>query len=395
MRINDKYKPLYTAQTRYIYLHGGRGSGKSYAVADYISRLTYEEGHKILFTRYTATSASKSIIPEFVEKLKLNSAETDFKVTNDKVVNIHTGSEIIFTGIKTSSGNQTANLKSLQGITTWVYEEFEEHPDEDSFDTIDLSIREDSIQNRVILISNALHKDSWQYRRFFTQGQDTTHIYTTYEDNKDNLNEQFLTMAEWTKANNLAKYNKNFLGQHYESNESSLWSWDLIRYAEQDRLDRIVIAIDPAVTANASSDETGIVVVGRYNDKAYVLEDKSGIYTPSAWGNVAVALFHKYKADRIVGEVNNGGDMIEAILRNIDKTVSYKAVRASRGKVTRAEPIVSLYEQKLVFHAKKLPELELQMTTWNPTSQTSPDRIDALVWGLSELMLKNNSGWVV
>ena len=97
MKINEKYAPLYTATTRYIYLHGGRGSGKSFAVADYISRLTYQAGHKILFTRYTAASASKSIIPEFVEKLKLNGSEPDFKVTNDKIVNIHTGSEILFT----------------------------------------------------------------------------------------------------------------------------------------------------------------------------------------------------------------------------------------------------------------------------------------------------------
>lgn len=395
MKVRESYKQLYTADTRYIYLWGGRGSGKSFAVADFVSRLTYESGHKILFTRYTATSASKSIIPEFVEKLKLNGSEDDFKVTNDKVINVHTGSEIIFTGIKTSSGNQTANLKSLQGITTWVYEEFEEHPDEDSFDTIDLSIREDKIQNRVILISNALHKESWQYRRFFLEAVDTTHIYTTYEDNRDNLNEQFLKMAEWTRVNNLAKYNKNFLGHHYEDSEDSLWNWDIIRYGAVENCDRIVVAIDPAVTSNANSDETGIIVCAKKGDRGYVLEDRSGVYTPNEMGRIATSLYHKWKADRVVAEVNQGGDMIEAILRNIDKTVSYKGVRASRGKVTRAEPIVSLYEQGLIYHASKHPELELQMTTWNPTSQASPDRIDALVWGLSELMLKHNTGWVV
>ena len=395
MRINHKYQPLYTADTRYIYVYGGRGSGKSYAVADYISRLTYEIGHKVLFTRYTATSANKSIIPEFVEKLKLNGSEPDFKITNDKVVNIHTGSEILFTGIKTSSGNQTANLKSLQGITTWVYEEFEEHPDEESFDTIDLSIREDKIQNRVILLSNALHKESWQYKRFFQDAQETTHIYTTYEDNKENLNDQFLKMAEWTKVNRPDKYRKNFLGEHYEDAESALWNWDLIKYEAVENCDRIVVAIDPAVTSKKDSDETGIVVCGKKGSKGYVLEDRSGIYSPNEWASIAVALYHKHKEDRVIGEVNNGGDMIESILRQVDKTVSYKAVRASRGKVTRAEPIVSLYEQGLVYHSKKLPELELQMTTWNPSKNDSPDRIDAMVWGLSELMLKNNAGWVI
>ena len=395
MKINEKYAALYTADTRYIYLHGGRGSGKSFAVADYISRLTYQAGHKILFTRYTAASASKSIIPEFVEKLKLNGSEPDFKVTNDKIVNIHTGSEILFSGIKTSSGNQTANLKSLQGITTWVYEEFEEHPDEDSFDTIDLSIREDHIQNRVILISNALHKESWQHKRFFEDEQDTTHIYTTYKDNRDNLNAQFIQMAEWTEKNNPYKYYRNFLGHHYEDHDEALWTPDLIHHRPEQDYDRIVVAIDPAVTSKAESDETGIVVVGKKGKYGFVLDDASGKYTPNGWASVAVNLYHKWQADRIIGEVNNGGDMIQTVIRSADKTVSYKEVRASRGKAMRAEPIVALYEQGLVFHAKRLPELELQMTTWSPQSKESPDRVDALVWGLTELMLKNKGGWVI
>lgn len=393
--LNRRYHQLDTAPTRYIYLHGGRGSGKSFAVALFIAQLSYHRGHKILFTRYTITSASKSIIPEFVEKLELCGITSDFHITRDSIVNKLSGVEILFSGIKTSSGNQTANLKSLQGITTWVYEEFEEHPDEDSFDTIDLSIREDKIQNRVILISNALHKESWQYRRFFQSPQDTTHIYTTYLHNKNNLNEQFLKMAEWTKDNNLAKYNRNFLGLHYENSDNSLWNWDLIKHSPAPDCDRIIVAIDPAVTADKDSDETGIIVVGKSAGKGYVLEDKSGIYTPSEWAYIATALYHKWKADRIVGEVNNGGDMIEAILRQVDKTVSYKAVRASRGKVTRAEPIVSLYEQGLIFHSKPFPELELQMTTWNPTIRDSPDRIDAMVWGFTELMLKHSTGWVI
>ena len=395
MPINSKYKPLYTAQTRYIYLYGGRGSGKSFAVADYISRLTYEAGHKVLFTRYTAASASKSIIPEFVEKLKLNGSEPDFIVRQDKIVNVHTGSEILFSGIKTSSGNQTANLKSLQGITTWVYEEFEEHPDEESFDTIDLSIREDHIQNRVILISNAIHKESWQHKRFFQDPQDTSHIYTTYLDNRENLNHQFLRMAQWTKENNPAKYHKQFLGHHYEDTDEALWTPDLIRRDGPKEMDRIVVAIDPAVTSSKHSDETGIVVVGKRADRGYVMEDASGKYTPNGWAQVAVNLYHKHKADRIIGEVNNGGDMIESILRQADKTVSYKQVRASRGKAVRAEPIVSLYEQGMVYHIGRFPELELQMTTWTPDSKESPDRVDALVWGLTEIMLKRKGGWVL
>lgn len=393
--LGKPFEQLWHADTRYIYLSGGRGSGKSFAVSMFIAHLSYQPGHKILYTRYTISSASKSIIPEFVEKLELSGITNDFHITRDSIINKKSGVEILFSGIKTSSGNQTANLKSLQGITTWIYEEFEEHPLEDSFDTIDLSVREESMQNRVILISNALHKESWQYKRFFVEAQDTTHIYSTYLDNRDNLNEQFLKMAEWTKENRPDKYRRNFLGEHYEDSEEALWNWDIIHHKEASDFDRIVVAIDPAVTSNKDSDETGIVVVAKKGIKGYVLDDRSGIYSPNEWAQVAVSLYHKYKADRVIGEVNNGGDMIESILRQVDKTVSYKAVRATRGKVTRAEPIVSLYEQELIYHVKKLPELELQMTTWNPTKDKSPDRIDALVWGLSELMLKNNTGWVI
>jgi len=329
--------------------------------------------------------------------LELCQVIDDFHITRDTITNKKTGVEIIFSGIKTSSGNQTANLKSLQGITTWIYEEFEEHPDENSFDQIDLSVRQKDIQNRIVLISNALHKDSWQYKRFFEDPRDTEHIYTTYLDNIKNLNDQFLSIAEHTKQTNLVKYNRNFLGHHYENDDDALWTWDIIKRDKLtvDDMDRVVVAIDPAVTSNKESDETGIVVVGRKGDKGYVFDDRSGVYTPSAWANTAVALYNQYKADRIVGEVNNGGDMIEAILRQAHNNVSYKSVRATKGKQARAEPVVSLYEQGLIFHIDNFPELELQMTTWNPTAKKSPDRIDALVWGLTELMFKGNKGWVI
>ena len=395
--INSKYKPLGTFKSRYLYLYGGRGSGKSFAVSLYLAQLTYQKGHKILFTRYTLATANKSIIPEFQEKLKIGGIESHFNITKTSIVNKKTGSEIIFAGIKTSSGNQTASLKSLQGITTWVYEEFEEHPDEQSFDSIDLSIRSKDKQNRIILVSNALHKESWQYKRFFENEDDIEFIYTNYKDNIRNLNENFLQKAEREKELNLAKYNKNFLGLHYEDDENSLWKWDHIvkRNIDPSKLDRIVVAVDPAVTSGKNSDETGIIVCGKVGNEGYVLEDRSGIYTPNEWSQLIITLYNKWKADRVIGEVNQGGDMIEAILRTTNKTVSYKGVRASRGKTTRAEPILSLYEQGMIYHAGNFPDLELQMTTWNPNKGRSPDRIDALVWGFTELLLQKTSGWVI
>jgi phage terminase large subunit len=396
IKINPKYKPLYSAKTRYIYLSGGRGSAKSFTVSDFALRLTYEVGHKILYVRYTMTAAAKSIIPEFIEKMEINGTKGDFNVTQDRIINKKTGSEIIFSGIKTSSGNQTASLKSIQGITTLIYEEFEEHPDEDSFNVIDLSIRQKGIQNRIIMLSNAIHMDSWQYKRFFEQEKDITHIHTTYLDNIHNLDESFLRIAESTKESNLERYNKDFLGQHYRNLENALWTRDMILRGSSDHYDRIIVALDPAVTSNKDSDETGIIVVARRGQGGYVLEDRTGKYKPEQWAKIAVSLYNKYKADRIVGEVNNGGDMIESVLRQVDKTVYFKQVRASRGKATRAEPVVALYQQGLIFHTKTFTELEHQMVTWNyMEDKFSPDRVDALVWGMSELFLKNNSGWVL
>ena len=153
-------------------------------------------------------------------------------------------------------------------------------------------------------------------------------------------------------------------------------------------LKRIVIGVDPAVTASGKSDETGIIVAGLgYNGFAYVLDDLSGTYSPSGWSVAVIKAYWDYEADRVVAEINQGGDMVESILRMSDSEVSYKGVRATRGKLVRAEPIVALYEQRRVFHVKCFPVLENQMCSFTGRDIKSPDRVDALVWALTELMI--------
>tara|TARA_R100001460_G_scaffold67021_2_gene107336 strand:+ start:685 stop:1842 length:1158 start_codon:yes stop_codon:yes gene_type:complete len=161
---------------------------------------------------------------------------------------------------------------------------------------------------------------------------------------------------------------------------------------EQNRIDivpdlqRIVVAIDPAVTSNQSSDETGIIVAGRgVDNNYYVLGDYSGIFSPDVWIKRAIELYYKFEADRIVCEVNNGGDLIEKLLRVQDVNVPYSSVRATRGKMLRAEPISALYEMNKVHHAEYFKELEEQMTQYTPQTIKSPDRLDALVWALTSL----------
>ena len=165
LKLSTKYLVLEN-DTRYFIVTGGRGSGKSFAINTLLTLLTYEQGHKILFTRYTLRAASISIIPEFIEKLELQKIEQDFHITKDEIINKQTGSKILFRGIKTSSGDQTANLKSLQGVTTWVLDEAEELTDESIFDKIDLSIRQKDKDNRVILILNPTTKENFIYQRF-------------------------------------------------------------------------------------------------------------------------------------------------------------------------------------------------------------------------------------
>lgn len=157
-------------------------------------------------------------------------------------------------------------------------------------------------------------------------------------------------------------------------------------------LQRVVIGVDPAVTSGESADMTGIIVAGKGVDGfAYILEDLSCRLTPDGWARRVVNAYHDFKADRIIAEVNNGGELVEKVIRTVDSNVSYKAVHASRGKRVRAEPISSLYEQSKVFHIKPFPDLEDQMCNFVPDNMDgSPDRVDALVWALTELMIDGN-----
>lgn len=181
-------------------------------------------------------------------------------------------------------------------------------------------------------------------------------------------------------------------GEILDNVEGALWTREMIETARVDTappLVRVVVAIDPAVTSAATSDETGIVAAGIGNNgDYYILDDKSLRASPDAWARQAVMLYHEYKADKIIAETNNGGDMVIMLLKQVDASVPTKKVTATRGKQLRAEPISSLYEQGRVHHVGYFADLEVQMCEWTPLSNESPDRLDALVWALTEL----NSG---
>jgi phage terminase large subunit-like protein len=347
----------------------------------------------ILFTRWTLTSAFISIIPEFIDKIGLMGKDQDFEITQSEIINRLTGSKIIFRGIKTSQGTATANLKSIAGVTTWVLDEAEELTDEDVFDRIDLSIRSKERDNRVILVMNPSFKSHWIYKRWIEKSkQECTYIHTTYLDNINNLSGSFVEQAERVRVENYPRFEHLFLGKWLDDAEGLLWNRPMIDkcYIQKaPELTRIVIAIDPAISSTAESDETGITVQGLdAKGNGYLLEDLSGKYTPNEWSSIAVNAVNRWNADCIVAEKNQGGDMVEAVLRANGAKYRVKLVTATKGKYVRAEPIYSLYEQGKVFHVGKFPILESQMVSFEPEKGKSPDRVDALVWGFTDLMVK-------
>ena len=220
---------------------------------------------------------------------------------------------------------------------------------------------------------------------------------STY-DNRANLAPAFMAQI-------IKKYEGTRLGRQELNAEilddvpGALWNRTLIEetrwpvHKAVPDLIRIAVAIDPAASSGEEADETGIIVAGKDADgHGYVLADQSGRYPPTEWARTAISLYRQYKADRIVAEVNNGGDMVEATIRMVDPNVSYTKVHASRGKVIRAEPVAALYEQHRVYHIGAFPTLEDQQCGFTTdfdrvAAGFSPDRVDALVWALTDLLV--------
>jgi predicted phage terminase large subunit-like protein len=232
---------------------------------------------------------------------------------------------------------------------------------------------------------------------------------STY-NNRANLAPSFFThIINRYKGTRLGRQEIN--GELLEDNPGALWNLTMIdnhRVKEAPQMRRIVVAIDPPASSKTKStekkgdnvresDEAGIIVAGIGIDgHGYVLADHSSIAKPEEWGRAAVKAYNDHEADRIIAETNQGGEMVEFVIRAIDKNVSYKAVHASKGKIVRAEPISALYEQGRIHHVGSFPALEDQMCDYNPlTSKDSPDRMDAMVWAFTELMLADsNTGFI-
>lgn len=238
-KISRKYKPLWAATTRYVIVTGGRGSGKSYALACSMLDHTYEDGYNILYTRWNLTSAEISVIPEFVEKMDIGNCRNAFYVRQRDVQNISTGAKIWFRGLQQANKNQIARLKSLNRLKIWVLDEAQELMSEEIFDTIDQSIREKNADNLVVLVLNPADISHWIYRRFFLEAGvaydyngvkgNVTYIHTTWEDNRTNLSQSFIEIAEALRLKDPDKYDHLYNGNWLVRKEGIIYkNWEEI-----------------------------------------------------------------------------------------------------------------------------------------------------------------------
>lgn len=359
----DVYLPLYEDTDHFIILiTGGRGSGKSFNAGAFIERLSFEEGHVILYCRYTMVSAAMSVIPEFTEKIEADGTQEFFHITKTDIENLVSGSRVLFRGINTSSGNQTAKLKSIQGITTFVCDEAEEWTSENDFDKLMLSIRQKGIQNRIVIVMNPTDSNHFIYRKYIEKthklvnidGVDVQisthpsvlHIHTTYLDNLDNLSDEFLREVERMKVETPEKYAHIVIGRWVDVAEGAIFKNVHVVKEFPHWCNNVALGMDFGYT----NDPTAIVKCGMIDNSLYVDEicyrthmlTRDIIYELRKYENMDVM---SESADpRLVDEIANAGLNIypvdksgQSIIAGIDKMLSMELYVTERSYNTLKE----------------------------------------------------------
>src|SRR6056300_689810 len=382
----------------------GRGWGKTRAGAEWV-RHRIKKGDKIVHCVAPTKGDVRRVMVEGDSGL-LNVCWKGDKTYRGKHIGFPTwsptnntltwenGSKAVF-----FSAEDPERLRGPQAYSAWCDELCAWRNAQDTWDMMMFGLR---LGKHPKVFVTTTPKTTKLIRTILDDEKTTISTGSTY-DNAANLADTFLDAVRKTyEGTRLGR--QELYAEILDEASGALWNRTLLAKCEIEKeevpqLSRIVISIDPAVTANAESDMTGIVVAGiDVNGVAYVLGDYTDRLSPQGWASKAIQLYHQYQADRIVAEVNQGGDMVKQTIHGEDPTVPYKAVRASRGKFARAEPVSALYERGLVKHVANPPdgaslnELETQMRTWEPLGSIgSPDRLDALVWAITDLSLNGYS----
>ena len=395
INLQKKYEVFRDSDSRYFVITGGRASGKSFNISVILLLLTFETDHVILFTRYTLTSAGISIIPEFLEKIELLGFESQFYITKDEIVNKATGSRIVFKGIKTSSGDQTASLKSIQGVTTWVLEEAEELTDEKKFDTIDFSIRSNKRPNRILLILNPTTKEHFIYKRFFEERgiqegsnitkADTTYIHSTYLDNIEHLNDSFVQQVEAMRLRRPEKYKHQILGGWLDKAEGVIFSnWEI---GEFKRIGTSVFGQDYGF----SNDPTTLIEtnIDRSNKRIYLREC---FYLPRLTTSEISRLNRQYAGDGLIIGDSAEPRLITELRRESNIRESVKG----QGSVTYGISLMQDYDLIVEPNSTNLIK-ELNNYSWLERKSNTPiddhnHLIDAARYAISYQLKNPNYG---
>ena len=358
IKTHEVYYPMYANEDKFIILvTGGRGSGKSFGTSSFIERLTFDYNpdykgnkvvHNVLYCRYTMTSAHISVIPEFLDKIELDGTSAYFKPTKTDVQNLVTGSRIMFRGIKTSSGNQTAKLKSIHGVTVFVCDEAEEWTSEEEFDKIMLSIRQKGLKNLVIIIMNPTDSNHMIYQKYIKDTHrieyfdgvpvqiithpNVLHIHTTYLHNKEHLAPEFLKEVEDMKLNNPEKYAHVVMGQWSDVAEGAVFKkWGIVdEFPEWCK--KVAVGLD----FGYSHDPTAAVRCGIVDNRIYLdeIDYRTGLLASDIIKKLRpynLKVIADSADPRLIQEIHNGGVRIYpvekgagSIIAGIEKLKEYE-----------------------------------------------------------------------
>jgi phage terminase large subunit-like protein len=392
---------LFTSGATKFLLYGGSRSGKSFIIIFAIIVIACKfPGSRHLICRFRFNHVKNSIWLDTLKKV----LKTCFPLikphwnNQDYYITLPNGSEIWIGGL--DDKDRSEKILGMEFLTIFVNEASQ--ISYESYTTLltRLAQKIEGARNFLFIDENPPSKKHWTYKVFVQNVEPENNVSLSHvdqygalkmnpADNLENISEEYMNLLDSLPE----RKKKRFLrGEFGDDNEGALWSDEIIalgRVYDVPTLKRIVIALDPAVTSKDTSDEFGIIVAGEgLNGHLYVLEDATDSYTPSEWPIKVKELFSKWKADRVIAEVNNGGDLVETVLRMACPNIPYSSVHATRDKLTRAEPVAALYELGKAHHVGQLADLELEMTSWEAKKgEKSPNRIDALVWAAFELNL--------
>ena len=371
---------------RYKAAYGGRGTGKSHGFATALLALAANKPMRILCAREIQLSIKDSVKQLLEDKISAYGMQGFWEITNNEIRGVN-GSLILFAGLGKMTTDQ---LKSLEGIdVVWVEEA--QSISARSMEVLIPTIRKEGSELWFTWNPRSASDPVDVLFRGEVPPKDALILKVNPDDNPwfpNVLREEM----EYDRENRAHRYEHIWFGEYEPQAIGAIWNRTVIRESRRlnaPELSRILVSVDPAVSNEAGSDENGILVVGQGTDgRGYVLEDATLKGTPSQWAVRAVSMLDKYDADGIVVEVNQGGNMVRHTLETVRPRVNIIEVRATKGKHVRAEPISALYSAGQISHVGTFEELEDQMckmTASGYDGDGSPDRVDALVWGFTEL----------